>query len=247
MLFRFPTLKYPTFAAQNSATRSTNRLQHRSVPAVTRTRSPDLWSEPSTTPSTPSCFAISGTDFAEFLYFIAEVREMTFIEPICERLPITASVTPSAKYSSIRVARKVRQRQNRDRFDRLSIRIASTVKIKTGRPDNDNEEYARGRPFDGDLRRDLRRRGHRRRSVKYRRLGRSEDPKMFWWEVRTKDAADPAGLVKQTHAVIEAVKQALVVVVSPALRATLHPLPICFPNRSGFLANSAIISSKRCQ
>src|SRR5712692_1937936 len=67
--------------------------------AVMRTRSPARSTVPSTIASTPNSRAISGRGLRAPLYCMADVRETTRSSPILARVVISASVSPSAKYS----------------------------------------------------------------------------------------------------------------------------------------------------
>src|SRR5437667_406626 len=67
--------------------------------AVSRTRSPERITAPSTTASTFSSRAISGSDFLVALYCAAEVWEITRRRPILARFVVSSSAIPSARYS----------------------------------------------------------------------------------------------------------------------------------------------------
>ena len=65
--------------------------------AVTRMCEPSRMTEPSTIASTPSFFAISGTEICGFLNRMSEVWEITSRSRIEATRPMRASVMPSAR------------------------------------------------------------------------------------------------------------------------------------------------------
>src|ERR1035437_4610084 len=95
--------------------------------AVIRTRPPERCTEPSRMPSTPSACAISGSGFLTFLNCMTEVREITFRARDLGEIRNQCFGHAVGEVFLFRIARKVRQRQNRQGTDGSMSRSAEQL------------------------------------------------------------------------------------------------------------------------